>query len=329
MSLIIDTVFSHLPHKRKTTPSGWVSFNAVCCHHNGTSQDTRQRGGIILTSDSISYHCFNCEFKTSWQVGRQITVKFRKLMRWLGVPDDLVTKCSIESLRLKDENVKSITHVPTVFLDKVLPRGSKPICELVDNLPEELVPVLEYLNKRSLFLNDYPFYWTSEEGFQNRLIIPYFYQSRIVGYTARKITEGKPKYISEQQPGYVFNIDQQGASKKFVIVCEGQIDAICLEAVAVMSSEIGNQQRKIIESLNRQVIVVPDRDKSGYKIIEQAIEFGWSVAFPDWGNCKDINDSCIKYGRLHTLYKVISSAEQNQLKIRLYAKQWLKEVIND
>jgi hypothetical protein len=324
MSLIIDTVFSHLPFKRKTTPSGWTSFNAVCCHHNGTTPDTRQRGGIILNGDSISYHCFNCEFKTSWQIGRQLTVKFRKLMRWLGVPDDLITKCSIESLKLKDEITKSSNIAPTVFLDKALPKGAEPIYNFLDDVPEKLIPVLEYINKRSLYLDDYPFYWTPEDGFDNRLIIPYFYQGRIVGYTCRKITDGKPKYIAEQQPGYVFNIDQQDQDKKIVIVCEGQIDAICIEAVAVMSSEVGEQQRRIIDALQRRVIVVPDRDKSGYKIIEQAIEFGWNVSFPNWEDCKDINDSCIKYGRLHTLHNIVLNAEQNELKIKLFAKQWLK-----
>ncbi|SVB27525.1 uncharacterized protein METZ01_LOCUS180379, partial [marine metagenome] len=38
-NLVQDTLYSHLPGKRKTTPSGWTSFNAPCCHHNGESQD--------------------------------------------------------------------------------------------------------------------------------------------------------------------------------------------------------------------------------------------------------------------------------------------------
>ena len=195
MSLITDTVYSNLPYKRKTTPSGWISFNAVCCHHNGTSQDTRQRGGIIVNGDGVSYHCFNCQFKTSWQPGRTITPKFRKLLRWLGVGDDLITKCTLESLRLKEDGTGTDykSKLP-VFLDKALPRGSKPIIDYLDNPPVDLMPVLEYLQKRNLHLEDYPFYWTEEDGLKNRLIIPYYYQGRIVGYTCRKINDGKPKY---------------------------------------------------------------------------------------------------------------------------------------
>jgi hypothetical protein len=77
MSLIIDTVQTFLPPKRKHTPSGWISFNAVCC------DDKRQRGGIILQGDTVSYHCFNCQFKASWQPGRLLTLKFKKFLNFL------------------------------------------------------------------------------------------------------------------------------------------------------------------------------------------------------------------------------------------------------
>jgi len=43
-------VLSYLPAKRKNTSSGWVSFNAPCCEHNGESRDRRQRGGVKSTA---------------------------------------------------------------------------------------------------------------------------------------------------------------------------------------------------------------------------------------------------------------------------------------
>ena len=61
-------------------------------------------------------------------------------------------------------------------------------------------------------------------------------------------------------------------------------------------------------------------------MIEQAIEFGWSVSFPSWGDgIKDINDSVKKYGRLYTLYTIVKNSVSTELKIRLNAKQWFKE----
>ncbi len=326
MSLIIDTVQSYLPPKRKVTPSGWVSFNAVCCHHNGTSADNRQRGGIMI-NEGVSYHCFNCGFKASWQPGRKITAKFKKLLQWLHVPDDAITKCSLEALRIEEDSTYQGTRslIPT-FIDKALPLGAEPIRSLLDAPPEELVPVLEYMIGRGLYPDDYDFYWTEEDGFQNRLIVPFFYQGRIVGYTARKITDGKPKYISEQQPGYVFNLDRQHYERKFVIVTEGPIDAICLDGVAVMSAEINPSQHALISQLQREVVVLPDRDEAGFRMVEQALEYGWSVSMPDWPEgVKDANDAVGKLGKLATLWHVVHAKESNNLKIQLKAKKWFKE----
>ena len=57
--LVFETILAHLPAKRKTTPRGWTSFNAPCCIHNGTTQDTRQRGGLITNADDgVSYPLF-------------------------------------------------------------------------------------------------------------------------------------------------------------------------------------------------------------------------------------------------------------------------------
>lgn len=326
MSLIIDTVQSYLPPKRKATPSGWVSFNAVCCHHNGTGADNRQRGGIMI-NEGVSYHCFNCGFKASWQPGRKITAKFKKLLQWLHVPDDAITKCSLEALRIEEDSSYQGTRslVPT-FIDKALPLGSESIKSLLDNPPDELVPVLEYMVGRGLYPDDYDFYWTAEDGFQNRLIVPFFYQGRVVGYTARKITDGKPKYISEQQPGYVFNLDRQSYDRKFVIVTEGPIDAICLDGVAVMSAEINPSQHALISQLQREVIVLPDRDEAGFRLVEQALEYGWSVSMPEWPEgVKDANDAVQKLGKLATLWHVVQAREPNNLKIQLKAKKWFKE----
>ncbi len=325
MNLIIDTVNVHLPPKRKTTPSGWVSFNAVCCHHNGEKADTRQRGGIMIT-EGISYHCFNCGFKASWQPGRKISNKFRKLLGWLNVQDDLITKCAIEAMRIEEiEGYQTERLEKITFIDKALPLGSKPISDYLDHTPNELVPVLEYLHSRNLYLEDYNFYWTPEDGFNNRLIIPFYYQGQIVGYTARRITEGKPKYISEQQPGYVFNLDAQHVDRQYVFVVEGPIDAICIQGVALTSAEINQTQRRLIENLGKQIVVVPDRDQPGYKLVEQALEFNWSVSFPEWPEgIKDVNEAQLKLGRLATLYLIVTGIETNQLKQQLRARSWFK-----
>lgn len=321
MNLIVDTLHSYLPHKRKQTPSGWVSFNAVCC------DDKRNRGGFISTDASLSYHCFNCGFKASWQPGRTVSQKLRKLFQLLNVPDDIISKLSIEALRHKDHYSEKLAPILPKFESRELPRGSKLIIDYLDNVPDELIPILEYIMNRGLTLDDYNFYWTPEEGFNNRLIIPYYYNGIVVGYTARRIDDGKPKYFTEQQPGYVFNLDAQLDHRNYVIVCEGQLDAISIGAVSVNGSEISEGQKLLINQLQRDVIVVPDRDIAGAKLISTAINNNWYLSFPSWENdIKDINDSIIRYGKLKTLIMIIESIHTNEVKIKLKEKEWLKSL---
>ena len=85
MSIVSDTLTLYLPAKRKTTPSGWTSFIAPCCTHNGETQDTKGRGGVIHEGEAVSYHCFNCGYKASWQPGRNLSYKFKKLLEWLDI----------------------------------------------------------------------------------------------------------------------------------------------------------------------------------------------------------------------------------------------------
>jgi len=325
MSLIIETIRAHLPAKHKQTPSGWISFNAPCC------QDKRHRGGLIFNGgDAVSYHCFNCGFKASWQPGRTISPKMRKLMRWFNLSDHSISKLSLEALRLNGESNLKIKSIIPDFTKRALPMDAELISG-IDKIPDRLVPVLEYLAKRNLYLEDYPFYWSPKLGFDNRVIIPFYFKGETVGYTARTInSNANPRYFSEQQPGYVFNLDRQTHDRSFVIVCEGPIDAISIDGCALMGSEIKESQDWLLKQLNREILLVPDRDHEGPKTVEQAIEFGWSVSMPNWPEgVKDINDAIIKIGRVATLWLIASAKESNALKIRLRAKTWFKEKTNE
>ena len=324
MSIVKETLLQFAPIKRKQTPSGWISFNAPCCHHNGTSADTRGRGGLIGNTDGgISYHCFNCGYKASWQPGRNLSYK----MKWFNAPDDVITKLALDVMKLNEGETDNFytVQLPT-FVDVELPQDAKPIKDIENDIPTHLLDVLKYMKERNLYLDDYNFYWSPNLGYRDRLIIPFYHNKKIVGFTARTFLPNKrPKYLSNQQPGYVFNFDEQRPEKIFVIVCEGPIDAIHVEGVAVLGSEIKDQQVAMINSLNKQVIVVPDKDKAGSKMIETALEQGWSVSMPDWG--KDINDigDCVKqHGKLYTLYSIVNNSESSKLKIQLREKQWLK-----
>lgn len=334
MGLIADTLLAHLPAKKKRTPSGWISFNAPCC------QDKRQRGGFIVNGgDAVSYHCFNCGFKASWQPGRTVSQKMRKLMRWLNMSDDTISQLSLEALRLHENETAEIRSIVPVFEERALPMDARSLedwsswIELQgwENAESELINVFCYLKDvRGIDPYSYPFYWTNKVGFKNRIIIPFYKDGKIVGYTARATNDAKPKFISEQQPGYVFNLDRQHNDRTFVIVCEGPFDALSIDGCAILGAEIKDSQNWLLKQLGKEVVLVPDRDHEGPRTVEQALEYGWSVSMPDWPEgVKDVNDAVVKLGRLATLWLIVDAIETNPLKVKLRAKQWFKDINNE
>jgi len=324
MSVVNETVLTYLPSKRKQTPSGWTAFNAPCCQHNGTTADTRQRGGLISNPDGISYHCFNCGFKASWQQGRNLSFKMRKLLQWLNAPDDIINKLALTVMQ-ENEGVQvkaQLLEVPK-FNTVPLPIDAIKISDITEWNKHNLA-IAEYMASRKLTVEDTEYYWSPSLGYRDRLIIPFLYETRIVGWTARTVTSDKnPKYLSEQQPGYVFNLDEQRPQKVFAIVCEGPIDALYIDGVALLGSEVKDQQALLINRLNKDVIVVPDRDSAGSKLVEQAIDLGWGVSMPDWeSDITDVGEAVQRYGRIFTLHSIASYAETSPLKIKLGAKKW-------
>ena len=324
MSIVSDIITAYLPAKRKTTPSGWTSFNAPCCHHNGNTADTRGRGGLISEGDTVSYHCFNCGYKASWQPGRNVSKGLRRLLIWLNVPDAEITKLTLDVMRINEgvEVQQRKIDIPT-FEPVPLPPDAVKLADLTE-FNKFSMAILEYMAARNLNIDDTDYYWSPSLGYRDRLIIPFYFEGRIVGWTSRTILADKqPKYLTESQPGYVYGLDEQSHNKVFAIVCEGPVDAIHVDGCALTGSEISDQQALLINRLAKDIYVVPDRDKAGSKLVERAIELGWGVSLPEWdADINDIGDAVAKYGRLYTLYSIASAAETSPLKIRLRAKKW-------
>lgn len=324
MTAIQAELLAHLPFKRKQTTGGWLSFDAPCCVHNGESPDTRQRGGVIVQgTGGFTYHCFNCGFKTGWQPGRQLSQKTKKFFGWINIPKSKIDELSLEALKVLDSDGVEI-HRPIEFTEKHLPEGSIPLIEAIELYPDAINAV-EYLYDRGFDIDDYDWYYCPTSGYKDRLIIPFYHNKMLVGFTGRKFTEGKPKYLTEAQSGYVFNVDRQNYKKKFVLVTEGQFDAIAIGGVGIMTNLPNDQQLQIIKSLNKQVIVVPDRDYPGMQLARTAINEGWMVSIPPWeSDVKDCADAIKKYGKLFTLKSILDYATDSRIKIELFIKKYPK-----
>lgn len=321
---------AYLPSKRKQSPSGWISFNAVCCQHSGQNPDRRQRGGLKTNDQGWSYHCFNCGYTASFVLGRSVSFKARRLLSWLGVPDAEIDILNLESLRHRsihgiiDDRKRVSDAIQGIEFQEFddLPPGSELI---TPNMPF----YWNYLRDRCV-PEDFPamtsirndgIHWTRQF-----VAIPFTYDNKLVGWTARFLDNKTPKFISHSQPGYVFGIDQQPADWQHVLVMEGIFDALSIGGLAVMHNTISDAQARLIRSLDREVTVVPDQDQAGIELIDRAIELGWAVSIPNWQDCKDVNDAVKKYGRLGTVLSIMQARETSKIKIELRKKNLVKRL---
>lgn len=315
----------YLPIKRKTSASGWTSFNAVCCVHNAQSQDRRGRGGIKVSDQGWSYHCFNCGYTASFIIGRTLSFKARRLLAWLNVPSEEIERISLESMKqrsmqslLSDRQRVHVALQNIKFEERDLP----PSAELVTQNHEE---EWSYLRDR-MVPEDYPImtvkrndqvHWTRPQ-----VIVPFTYDNTLVGYSCRMLDNRTPKYIHDTQTGYVFGTDLQQDDWHHAIVVEGVFDALSINGLAVLHAEINDAQVRLIRSLEREITVVPDQDKAGLALIDRALEIGWAVSIPEWPNdVKDVNDAVKKFGKLATLIHIFQARETNKIKIELRKKR--------
>ena len=325
MNLIQESLQSSLPPKRKVTTGGWISFNCVACTHRGESIDKKARGGVLFTNDGFVYSCFNCGFKAGWQPGKLLSKNTKNLFHWLGMFDVDINKLSIEALREKDGIHVIKKPLSFTLQDRALPPGCRPFTDYILDqtfTDPEFFAVVEYVTNRGFSLEDYNWHWADTPGYKNRVIIPFYQDGRIVGWTGRKITEGNPKYLTDSQAGYVFNIDAQVSDRAYVIVVEGQFDAIAIGGVAIMTNIPTETQCARINQLGKEVIVVPDRDKAGSNILESASRNGWSISVPPWEHdIKDAADAMKRYGKTYTLASILHYKESNNIRIEMQKKR--------
>ena len=333
MTLVVDKFQSLMPPRAKTSPSGWTSFNAPCCQHRGHSPDKRKRAGVRFDGLGFVYNCFNCKFSTGWQPGSPIGEKLKTLVKWMGASDDDIKDLVFEALKTESADYNPEQYQAKIeFTDKELPEGSMPLLDwchepYLSTASEMLSPVLRYLSDRKFDPFNGDFYWSPASGYENRVIIPFKWQGRIVGNTARKVTDGKPKYLSDQHPHFVFNFDKQHEDQKYIFVVEGPFDALSIGGVALLTNEIADQQSRIINSLGCEVIVIPDQDKAGTYLIDKACELGWSVAFPNWDHdVKDCADAVRRYGKLFVTVDAIKTAVSGPIKINIEKNKMLQKL---
>jgi hypothetical protein len=305
----------------------------VCCVHNGESADTRGRGGLIANpTGAVSWSCFNCGYKANYMPGRNLTAGFKKLLTWMGADEDSIRRLSLVAFQLtinqdQDQSgTASFVHMPSHTWEAVsLPQSAQPISELLAQACDDanFVNVLQYLESRGSDIADgYQYYWSSSDKHQlcNRVIMPFWHNNKIVGWTARHAApsvKGINRYWNSSiPPGYLFNQNVLQLPRKWALVCEGPFDAIATQGVAAMGSTLTDLQIQTLTSCGQQPVILPDRQGSNQDLIDVALSFGWRVSFPEWDrDIKDAADACRRYGQIFTITSALAASTDNPIEI--------------
>jgi hypothetical protein len=328
---IWDVINSHCTQRRRGTGGTAFTINCPMCLSMGQTADKSHRCGVFH-SDGIGVHCFNCHFKAKYVIGERLSQNMRKFLVQIGVSDLDIKQIAFQAHRLLQysETVKQITpefRLP-VFEPMALPTGSQTIQSWHDMNCQDsnYLAVVDYLLSRGdAVATAVPYYWTPDvkHKLNRKLIIPAYHDNHLVGWTARCIDNGKPKYYSSMPKHFLFNSKALShPCRKYVLVVEGIFDALAVDGVAVMGSDLNEQQIRWLKQCGKTVVVIPDRDHAGQNLTKAAIRQEWAVAIPNYGgrcwwddDIKDVDAAVARHGRLFTVRSILASMTDNPAQI--------------
>ena len=129
--------------------------------------------------------------------------------------------------------------------------------------------------------------------FKNRMMIPFIdTNGDIIGYTARIIGDGEPKYLNTPETilfnksKFVFGLYHAKEAIRrsgFVVIVEGNMDVISShqagvkEAVATSGTAMTEQHLKILSRLTNDIRLAYDGDEAGVKATERAVELAGNL----------------------------------------------------
>jgi len=333
--LLINTIRKSIVGPIKRNSNG-ININCPMCISRGEARpDTKFRCGLrFFPGGSIAINCFNCHLSTRWSPGLLLNANIRSFLINLGIDSAQVKQVVMNALWLARNAETQFVSESPIFLPQFpevkLPDRAKTISEWAQTGESSLdfLEVAQYLISRGDdVFNASDYYWTPDikHSMNRRVILPFIHKEKIVGYSGRIIDEGfkGPKYYSDVPAHYLFNNSMIERPRKFIILVEGVFDALAIEGVATQGAKLSEQQAYWLKESGKQIIVLPDRDAAGQKLIDLALQHDWMVSLPMWDSgIKDANDAVKTYGKLYTVRTIIDSATNNKLKINLARKRF-------
>lgn len=314
---------------------GWQSTLCKVCNDHGRKG---RRAAFRFDGTVCAYKCQNCGIKGAYDTESHFSPSdtFKEIILAFGVNPDVISELEFKSLdnRLSGSTpsaVKNAARLP-VAQEIPLPPYFIKLADVDPNSPIRQLAELHLIEDRAIDPASYPFYIGvktddhDSKRWVNRLIIPVYNQTgKLIFFQGRDlIGTAVKKYLSVNVPreAVAYGMSEMMLhTNRPLFITEGFFDAFHLQGVAVLGRDL---TQPIIDMLNRsprEKIVVPDRFGDGGDLARAAIRLGWKVSIPDFGNCKDVTEAIVKYGKLYVVKTItdnVYSGNAAETMVKLY-----------
>lgn len=290
--------------------TGWVVGK---CQLPGCN-DYKERAGFKFEDGQVIYNCWNCSTASRYEeFSGKMSRKFRTILNTYGLEDSEINTAVHSVLFKKDQESATITlekltkvntQTPTIKLpEKSFPLGHHEFLDYQEKL-------VSYLIDRKVDFNKYPFFFSLEPRFKNRIIIPYYRNGNLIYWQARSIDPNEKKRYDNapaMRDAIMFNMDQLFKfSTAPLFISEGVFDAMMVDGVCLLGSRLNEAKAELLSSSSRRLVFVIDKDSNGKHLAEDVLARGWDITFvrPE---VEDINQSVQRFGLSYTIYELIKS----------------------
>lgn len=299
-----------------------TGFHVVKCR---VCNDYKIRAGFKFSNGEVGTSCFNCGANAVFVEGSNtISKKFREILHAYDISDAEINEVlgrSFFSSQNKEPEVitlESIRKLSCKTPEVELPPNSyllesPEVSRLTQN------SVYKYLYDRNLHHSQRPFYYSTDERFANRLIIPFYRNNKLIYWQARAIDDTEPRYLNCETPkdAVIYGYDELTRwSQLPLFVTEGVFDAIPIDGISIIGSRLNECKLELLSKSNRELIFVIDPDKNGKSLGFTALENGWKITFTT-ENSIDVSKSIQLYGKLFTIATLMKNIPSGRLEAEL------------
>lgn len=329
----------YVPLATRPSGKGWYGVMCRVCNDHGKKGT---RGGFHF-QDGIGYNCFNCEHTAGYTNGQPFTPDdaLKVVFDAYGIPDAHWNELVMESLQNRNSD-NGAFHAKIVKAStieaKVLqqPDYFHELSSLPEDMPLRQLAELHLIEERGIDPAAYPFLVALKDdedpysaAWLKRLIIPvYDRANRLIFYQGRDLigtANNKYKSPSVDRDCVLYGMDQiYKHTNAPLFVVEGFFDAFHVDGVAILGRQLTDPMVQHLNNSVREKIIIPDRTGNGEDLALAGLKQGWKVSTPDFGNCKDITEAVVKYGKLYVMKSItdnVHSGFSAELNVRMYCKK--------